>query len=53
MSENKIDTYSLESGYRRITKDALIEYLKDLYLLVEIDNRIDVVCTRVSTYKQK
>lgn len=53
MSENKIDTYSLESGHRRITKDALIEYLKDLDLLVEIDDRIDVVYTRVSTYSQK
>lgn len=53
MSENKISTYSLESGRRRITKDALIEYLRSLDLLVEVDNRIDVVYTRVSTYKQK
>lgn len=53
MSENKIDTYSLESGHRRITKDALIEYLKGLDLLVEVDSRIDVVYARVSTYSQK
>jgi len=53
MSENKIDTYSLESGHRRITKDALIEYLRGLDLLVEVDDRIDVVYTRVSTYSQK
>lgn len=53
MSENKIETYSLASGHRRITKDALIEYLKSLDLLVEVDNRIDVVYTRVSTYSQK
>lgn len=53
MSENKIDTYSLASGHRRITKDALIEYLKGLDLLVETDNRIDVVYTRVSTFSQK
>lgn len=53
MSGGKIDTYSLESGHRRITKDALVEYLRKLDLLVEVDNRIDVAYARVSTYKQK
>lgn len=53
MSENKIKTYTLESGHRRIKKADLIEYLKTLDLLIEENDRIDAVYTRVSTYKQK
>lgn len=53
MDENKIKTYALESGHRRIKKSDLIQYLKTLDLLVEDNDRIDVVYTRVSTYKQK
>lgn len=53
MSESKINTYQLESGHRRITKDALIDYLRNQDLLVEDNDRMDVVYSRVSTYKQK
>lgn len=53
MSENKIKTYSLESGHRRIKRSDLIVYLKTLDLLIEDNDRIDTVYTRVSTYKQK
>ena len=35
MSENKIKTYSLESGHRRIKRSDLIVYLKTLDLLIE------------------
>lgn len=53
MSENKIKTYSLESGHRRIKRSDLIVYLKTLDLLIEDNDRINTVYTRVSTYKQK
>lgn len=53
MSDGKIDTYTLESGHRRITKESLIEYLKNQDLLIQDNDKIDVVYARVSTYKQK
>lgn len=53
MSDGKVDTYALKSGHRRITKESLIKYLKDQDLLIQDNDKIDVIYTRVSTHKQK
>lgn len=53
MSDGKVDTYALKSGHRRITKESLIKYLKNQDLLIQDNDKIDVIYARVSTYKQK
>lgn len=51
--DGRLTDVRTDTNRRLITRDSLIAYLDNVGLLVDDDNRIDVIYARVSTHKQK
>lgn len=51
--QNKLEVVWTDTGRRLITRESTLNFLDELGLLINDDNRYDVIYARVSTHKQK